>query len=66
MMRPSNVEILMGYSIGISKSYFKPTEKVLFKDCLKTADLLTINEKYKLKNKSKILQIKLFLISIYS
>jgi hypothetical protein len=48
-MRPANIELLMGHNIGISKSYYKPTEKEILEDYLKAADLLTINEEYKLK-----------------
>jgi hypothetical protein len=42
-MRPINVEITMGHDIGISASYYKPTEKEVLDDYLKAVDLLTIN-----------------------
>jgi hypothetical protein len=57
-MRPANIELLMGHNIGISKSYYKPTEKDLLEDYLKAADLLTINEEYKLKLQVKELTKK--------
>ena len=44
VMRPANVELLSGRDIGVSGSYYKPTQKELFEDYLKAVDLLTINE----------------------
>lgn len=43
VMRPINVEITMGHDIGVSKSYYKPTEHEVMEDYLKAIDLLTIN-----------------------
>jgi hypothetical protein len=43
IMRPINVEITMGHDIGISASYYKPTEHEVFEDYLKAAQILTIN-----------------------
>jgi hypothetical protein len=43
VMRPINVEITMGHDIGVSASYYKPTEKEVLEDYLKAVDLLTIN-----------------------
>jgi hypothetical protein len=43
VMRPINVEITMGHDIGISASYYKPTEREVLEDYLKAIDLLTIN-----------------------
>jgi len=43
VMKPANVELLSGRDIGVSGSYYKPTEKELFDDYLKAIDLLTIN-----------------------
>ena len=42
-MRPINVEITMGHDIGVSASYYKPTEHEVLEDYLKAVDLLTIN-----------------------
>jgi hypothetical protein len=50
-MRPANLELLMGHDIGLARSYYKPTEKELLEDYLKTADLLTIDEERKLRGK---------------
>jgi hypothetical protein len=43
VMKPINVEITMGHDIGLSESYYKPTEKEVLEDYLKAASLLTIN-----------------------
>jgi integrase len=42
VMKPINVKILMGHSIGISDSYYRPTEQDLLEDYLKAVPLLTI------------------------
>jgi hypothetical protein len=42
-MKPVNVEITMGHDIGVSKSYYKPTEREVMEDYLKAIDLLTIS-----------------------
>ena len=43
VMKPINVEITMGHDIGISASYYKPTEREVMEDYLKATDLLTIS-----------------------
>lgn len=43
-MKPINVEITMGHSIGISASYYKPTEREVLDDYLRAVSLLTIND----------------------
>ena len=43
VMRPINVEITMGHNIGISASYYKPTEQEVLEDYLRAVDLLTIS-----------------------
>ncbi len=42
-MRPANVELTMGHDIGVSKSYYKPTEREILEDYLKAVDLLSVN-----------------------
>jgi integrase len=42
-MKPINVETLMGHSIGISNSYYRPTENELLEDYLKIVNHLTLN-----------------------
>jgi hypothetical protein len=49
VMRPINVEMLMGHSTGISDSYYRPNERELFDDYLKAIPELTIlpeNQQY--------------------
>jgi integrase len=43
-MKPINIENLMGYSTGISDSYYRPTENDLLQDYLKCIDALTIQK----------------------
>jgi hypothetical protein len=43
-MKPINVEITMGHDIGVSASYYKPTEREVMEDYLKREGLLTIND----------------------
>ena len=59
MMKPINVEITMGHDIGVSASYYKPTEHEVLQDYLKAIDLLTINDtKLKLEREVKKLSEK--------
>ncbi|SRR5712692_3176201 len=53
-MRPINVETLMGHSIGISDSYYRPTEKELLEDYLNGAPLLTISEVEEVRRESRL------------
>jgi integrase len=48
-MKPINVETLMGHSIGISDSYYRPTEKELLDDYLNVMDHLVIIDGSRLK-----------------
>jgi hypothetical protein len=43
VMRPINVEITMGHDLGVSESYWRPTEREVLEDYLKAVTLLTIN-----------------------
>ncbi len=43
-MKAANVEMLMGHDIGVSKSYYKPLEKIVMEDYLKAVKNLTILE----------------------
>jgi hypothetical protein len=43
VMKPINVEITMGHNIGLSASYYKPTEREVLEDYLKAINLLTVN-----------------------
>lgn len=44
VMKSINVEICMGHNIGVSKSYYKPTDMELLKDYLKGVEVLTLNK----------------------
>lgn len=48
-MRSINIETLMGHSIGISNSYYRPTEEELLDDYLKVIPLLTISGEHRLQ-----------------
>ena len=41
-MRPINVEITMGHNIGLSESYYRPTQQEVLQDYLKAVDILTV------------------------
>ena len=59
VMKPINVEITMGHSIGISASYYKPTESEVLKDYLRAIDLLSVsNDSISLKKQVGELQQK--------
>ena len=56
IMKSINVEILMGHTIGVSESYYKPSEKEILEDYLKAVIILTIsnNNKRHLKTDYRI------------
>jgi len=54
VMKPINVETLMGHSTGISDSYYRPTEKELLQDYLKAIPLLTISEIEEVRRDSQL------------
>lgn len=60
VMKPVNVEITMGHDIGVSKSYYKPTEKEILGDYLHAVELLSIytNNSKKLENQVKELCVR--------
>lgn len=43
-MKPINVEILMGHSVGISDSYYRPLEKDLIEDYKKAIPFLIVSQ----------------------
>jgi hypothetical protein len=57
-MKPINVEITMGHNIGLSASYYKPTEKEVFEDYVNAIDSLTINEENRLRKKVQSLEVE--------
>jgi integrase len=57
-MKPINVEILMGHSVGISGSYYRPTENDLLQGYLKAVDALTISEEKQLRHEVEKLKVE--------
>ncbi len=55
-MKSITVELLMGHSIGVSNSYYKPPEKELIKEYLKAIPDLTISETEELKKQNTEMQ----------
>ena len=51
VMKPIHVEMLLGHNIGLSGSYYKPTEKQILEDYLKAVDYLTIDKTIDSNNK---------------
>ena len=54
VMKPINVETLMGHSTGISDSYYRPTENDLLEDYLKAVPLLTMSEVEEVRRESRL------------
>ncbi len=54
VMKPINVETLMGHSVGISDSYYRPTEKELLEDYVKAVPLLTVSEVEEVRRESQL------------
>lgn len=57
-MKSINIEILMGHNIGVSGSYYKPTEKEILVDYLKIIDQLIINDEFRLSQQIQELKEK--------
>ena len=56
VMMPGNIELLMGHNLGISQSYYKPTEAQLLDNYLLVVNDLTIEKSFRLKQQVRILQ----------
>ncbi len=56
VMKPANIELLMGHDLGVSQSYYKPTETHLLEDYLKVVNNLTIEKAFHLQQQVTILQ----------
>ena len=54
VMKPINVETLMGHSTGISDSYYRPTEKDLLEDYVKAVSSLTVSEAEEVRRESQL------------
>ena len=57
-LNPEAREMLLGHSIGLSNSYYKPDANEIMQEYLKAVDLLTINEENRLRRKIETQQIE--------
>ena len=57
-MKPINVEILIGHSVGTSDSYYEPTETELLEDYLKSVDALTVSQENHLRHEIEKLKVE--------
>lgn len=57
-VNPEVRELILGHSIGLGNSYYRPTSDELLGEYLKAVDLLTINEENRLKRKVKTLTLR--------
>jgi hypothetical protein len=57
-MKPINIEKLLSHSIGISNSYYRPTDSELLEDYLKVVDLLIIDKQGKLQKELRKYELK--------
>ncbi len=58
VMKPANVELLSGRDIGVSQSYYKPTNHELMEDYIKAIPILTISDEYRLQIENELLRGK--------
>jgi hypothetical protein len=58
IMKSINIEFTMGHDLGITNSYYRPTEREVLADYLKAVDLLTIEEEHRLYKRIKELSQK--------
>jgi hypothetical protein len=57
-MKPINVETLLSHSVGVSNSYYRPTETELLEEYLAVQDFLIINVEYRLQKQVHELEEK--------
>ena len=57
-VNPEAREMLLGHSIGLSNSYYRPDANEILTEYLKAVDLLTINEENRLRRKVETLEVK--------
>jgi hypothetical protein len=57
-MKPINVEILLSHSVGVSNSYYRPTEIELLDEYLRVQDFLIIGEEHRLQKQVSELREK--------
>ncbi|HEY6668218.1 MAG TPA: tyrosine-type recombinase/integrase [Candidatus Nitrosopolaris sp.] len=52
-------EMLLGHSIGLCNSYYRPDSQEMLEEYLKAVDLLTINEENRLRIENKYLKVQM-------
>ncbi len=57
-VNPEAREMLLGHSIGLSNSYYRPDANEILTEYLKAVDLLTVNEENRLHRMVEILDVK--------
>jgi integrase len=57
-VNPEARELMLGHSIQLGDSYYRPNAGEILNEYLKAVDLLTINEENRLKRKVEILEVK--------
>jgi integrase len=57
-VNPEIREMLLGHTIGLASSYYRPTEQEMLNEYLKAVDNLTINEENRLKIEIEKLQVE--------
>jgi integrase len=57
-VNPEIREMLLGHKIGLTSSYYRPTQEEMYHEYQKAIENLTINEENRLRNKVKILEIE--------
>ena len=57
-VNPEAREMLLGRSIGLSNSYYRPDANEILTEYLKAVDLLTVNEENRLHRMVEILEVK--------
>jgi integrase len=57
-VNPEIREMLLGHKIGLTGSYYRPTEEEMYSEYEKAADNLTINEENRLKRRVRTLEIE--------
>ena len=65
-VNPEAREMLLGHSIGLSNSYYRPDANEILTEYLKAVDLLTVNEQNRLHRKVEILEVKADKIAEFS
>lgn len=58
-VNPECREMMLGHSIGLGNSYYRPNVSEMLEEYLKAVDLLTISDANRLKNENKYLKVQM-------